>query len=308
MLFPCPELLVRIGIADAYGAGAEYLKFPRDNQLLGDILKFERYYPHPTHQMASAAWTDDTEMSVANARVLIEHDYPFTPLQFADAYVREFKEGGQRNGYAQGFQHFLKSVMSGTDFLARIRNDSDKNGAAMRAMPIGALPAIETVLETATVQACVTHNSPAGRFSARAVAAMAWLTLHTDTPLRELSHECASLLYNESDAEDYQFEAALTTPWDGSPVKTRGATPVSITTVHAVSFVLRCEPTLMGMLRRIISWGGDTDSVAAIAWGIAAPRFAAEELPSFMLADLEGGAGASQLLRYGTALMAKYTS
>ncbi len=45
----------------------------------------------------------------------------------------------------------------------------------------------------------------------------------------------------------------------------------------------------MGIMRQTIEWGGDTDSVAAIAWGIASARYPDEKLPEFFDRDLENG-------------------
>jgi hypothetical protein len=49
------------------------------------------------------------------------------------------------------------------------------------------------------------------------------------------------------------------------------------------------EQSLVGMMRRLLQWGGDTDSVAAIAWGIASARYPDEVIPTFFEEDLEVG-------------------
>ncbi|MGW0002379.1 ADP-ribosylglycohydrolase family protein [Nocardia grenadensis] len=53
--------------------------------------------------------------------------------------------------------------------LRRIRPDSDKSAAAMRAAPIGLLPTPDDVLHHAAVQGAVTQDTPAGIVSAPAV-------------------------------------------------------------------------------------------------------------------------------------------
>ena len=66
------------------------------------------------------------------------------------------------------------------------------------------------------------------------------------------------------------------------------------------------------MLEQIIQWGGDTDSVAAITWGIASARYKDNSfIPEFMVRDLEGGnadTGATYLIALGTRLMEKFTA
>lgn len=66
----------------------------------------------------------------------------------------------------------------------------------------------------------------------------------------------------------------------------------------------------MAIMRRLLEWGGDTDSVAAIAWGIASSRYQDEVLPEFMERDLEPGSeyGVAFLKGLGVQLMAKYLS
>jgi ADP-ribosylglycohydrolase len=82
-------------------------------------------------------------------------------------------------------------------------------------------------------------------------------------------------------------------------------------TVWAVHTLLTEETSLMGILRRAILWGGDTDSVCAIAWGIASCRYQDEQLPEFFERDLESGRdgkyGPAFLKELGRELMSVYT-
>lgn len=306
MRHPDPQLLLRIAMADAAAAGAEYLKFPRDQAVRDRVLAFTRYVAHPTHGHPAGDYTDDAEMSIANALVLLEHGPPFPRYAFADAYVHEFAFGGRRNGYARGFQAFLESVTDGADFLARIRPDSDKNGAAMRAVPIGVLPTVEAVLEAATVQATLTHDTAVGRFSARAVALMAHYALYEEGPLSAAPAWCLARLPSD---DVVRFRTMLEARWSGRPVMSYDVLPVGLTTVQAVADLVAHQPSLMAILEQAICWGGDTDSVAAIAWGIASPRFQDEKLPAFLEHDLErrsAKTGATRLRDIGARLMAKY--
>ncbi|MBI4457954.1 ADP-ribosylglycohydrolase family protein [Candidatus Uhrbacteria bacterium] len=303
---PDPKLLVRIAIADAYAAAVEYVKLPRDRDTLDECLHFKRYVKHPTLDHRAGCYTDDTEMSAANVHVLLEHPAPYMRLMFADAYVRQFRHGGRRKGYSRLFQSFLELTHDGWQFLKEIRPDSVKNGAAMRAVPFGVLPTIEEVLEAATVQASVTHDTPEGRFSARAIALMSHFSLYEVRPLYNAAAYCLTYLPKE----DRRFQQIFMEDWPGGPVTGTPAASVAITTVHAVTTLVRREPSLMAMLERTIRWGGDTDSVAAIAWGIASPRFQGEVLPDFMERHLErrdSRTGTSYLLDLGTRLMAKFS-
>ncbi len=280
---PNPALLLYIGMADAYGMAAEFVDQKAHPEHLAEVLKFERYVRHPFHQERAGMYTDDTEMSCANARVLIAHPPPYAPIEFAQAWIDEFRRGGQRKGYARKFQAFLEEVRDGEDFLARIRNDSDKNGACMRAVPIGVLPDVEDVVETATLQAHITHGTPPALFAARMVALMAHHALHVDDAFDGLHGFCRRHL----PPEDRGFLAQLMQPWKG-PVDGKRQ-PLAVETVHAVYHLIRTNYSLMGILEDALYFGGDTDSVAAVAWGIASNVHRAEKLPDFLARDLENG-------------------
>jgi ADP-ribosylglycohydrolase len=306
MRYSDPEMFVRLATADADALAVEYIRLPRDRVVFDRSLLFLGYEIHPTHQHKPGVYSDDTEMSVANARVLIEEHPPYTPLMFANAWVREFQRGGRRKGYSRGFQVLLEKVTSGTELLEAIHPNSDKNGACMRAVPFGVLRTVAEVLEVSTLQARITHDTPEGRFSARAVALMSHFALYESGSFSALSKYCFQHLPKEDlDRFGYVFRHR----WSGVPVTRKPHASVAITTVHAAVDLLMHGTSLMQMLEQVIRWGGDTDSVAAIVWGIASPRFSNKGLPSFLERDLEGGnprTGTPYLLEIGTNLMKKF--
>ncbi len=307
MKYPNPRMLLFIGLADAYAAATEYIKFPKDAEVLKEALEFKKFLAHPSLDHHAGFYTDDTEMSAANAHVLIENSAPLTPLMFADAYVREFLRGGKRKGYSASFQALLESgLTSGQELLAKIEPSSKRNGAAMRAVPLGVLKTVEEVLAVAEIQAKVTHNTHEGIFSARTVALMSHFALYEDKPLSGLADYC----FERLPLPDLQrFRKVFLHPWPGGPVQSNERDTVAITTVHAVMSLLTQSSCLMDLLKKALQLGGDTDSVAAIAWGIASSRYQNETLPEFLALELEGGSpktGAKYLCETSEALMAKY--
>jgi len=293
-----------IGMADAYGAACEYLR-PGEGTVRDACLSFQGYLAHPRHGNPKGCYTDDTEMSAGNIHVLLE-EAPYTKAMFADAWVREFIRGGQRKGYSRGFQSILESVSSGEELLANLYPRSNKNGAAMRAVPFGVLPTVEEVLAVAELQACITHDTPEGRFSARAAALMSHWALYKDRSWQDLPAYCLKHLPPEDIA---QFGYIFRRRWSGQKVRHALRTSVAVATVHAVVDLLVHQPSLTEMLRQIILWGGDTDSVAAITWGIASSRYQQEVLPAFLERDLEEGSaltGAAYLCDLSARLMEKF--
>lgn len=311
MLFPNRYMLLFTGIGDAYAVPVEYVDREKHPELFVEVQKFQRYCKHPKYNLGAGQYTDDTEMSVANALVLIGNEPPYTARMFADAWVDEFRRGGQRKGYSHKFQEFLEKTRTGEEFLANINSNSNKNGAAMRAAVLGVLHTIPDVLEVATLQASITHNTPEGLFSARAVALMSHFALYENASLRgDLQDYCLENLPREDERE---FGYVFRTLWGNRPVISTPTESVAITTVHAVlSLVTRyAHFSLMRVLEEAIRLGGDTDSVAAIALSIAGSRMCTEDiqLPPFMYVDLENGdprTGARYLLNVGTRLMAKF--
>ena len=289
MKFPNPEMLLRIGQADAYAAATEYIKLPRDQKVYDKALKFEGYVAHPTHKMSLGRYTDDTQMSIAVAEVLIQGP-PFTPIVFANAFVDCFQRD-QRLGYSASFQKFLVGVKTGQEFLDQIRPDSEKNGAAMRAVPIGILADPKQVLEVAATQASLTHNTPIGIFTAQSVALMSHYAMYCDEPFDVIVEYCSSHLPSFKFFIN-EFSEPVSHPH------------ASLKTIHAVVQLLRTKDSLLDMLHQAIVWGGDTDSVAAITWGIASARMK-DTIPDFFEYTLEPGRkyGTEYLKELGQKLM-----
>ena len=155
-------MLLELAIADAYGAGFEYA-----NEIIVNN-DLSRYVEHPRFRLNPGSYTDDTQMSIAIAEVIVAQA-PWTTEVLADSFLRAFKRD-EREGYARSFYHFLREIQDGEEFLIKINPESDKSGAAMRAAPIGIYPTPEKVIETATIQAAITHNTPDGINAAVAAA------------------------------------------------------------------------------------------------------------------------------------------
>ena len=308
MKHPNPNILLYIAMADAYALAVEYVDQSRHPELFEEALLTQRYLQHPVHHQAPGNYSDDAEMSAANAEVLLRSHSPFTKLQFAQAYIRQFNAGGRRKGYARHFQAFLEKTPNGVAFLRNIRPHSDKNGAAMRSVPIGVLRTPKEVVEIAKIQAQLTHDTPAGIFSAQSVALISHYALYEDGPFTDLDAYLQKYLPRSSRHWIMQLNAS----WSGGVAdrKKQGGEGVGINTVHAVYQLLLQGESLIDIMQRLIRYGGDTDSVAAIAWGIASTRMQDEVIPDFLEACLEQGnphTGAVYLKTLGAGLMAKYS-
>jgi ADP-ribosylglycohydrolase len=261
-------MLLELAVGDAYGAGFEYA--PDD--LVRKHNDATRYLQHPRHRGTKPGmYTDDTQMSLAIAEGLVAGDR-WTPLHVAARFVDVFRRD-PREGYASRFYAFLQSVVSGEEFLQRIRPDSDKSGAAMRAAPLGVLPTVGQVLERCRVQADLTHNTPDGRNAAAAAALTSHYLLYDLGPLSRLGAFLVGQVPGQWDA-----------PWSGQ-VGPKGWMSVRA----AVTAVGRCR-RLSDLLRDCVAFTGDVDTVAAIALAAAScSREYEQDLPPSLVGKLENG-------------------
>lgn len=260
-------MLIELAIGDAYGAGFEYApadRVARDNDLSG-------YVRHPRHNLSPGAYTDDTQMSLALAEVIVARE-PWTPEVLAGHFVHAFKRD-PRAGYAQGFYQFLLDVQDGQDFLARIRPDSDKSGAAMRAGPVGVFPTLTEVIEKSRIQAVLTHDTPAGTNAAIAVALAVHYFLYRLGPKAEVGRF---------------LEAHIPGPWS-QPWQGKVGGPGWMSVQAAITAIVQ-STSLSDLLRRCVAFTGDVDTVAAIALaaGSASPELE-PDLPVHLYEGLENG-------------------
>lgn len=260
-------VLVELAIGDAYGAAFEYVK-PEHTRAFHTVSGYAR---HPRHSLVPGSYTDDTQMSVAVAEVLL--DAPSLSREaFADSFVRAFKRD-PRAGYARGFQKFLETTADGSSFLRDIKPDSDKSGAAMRACPIGLLASVERVVDIATLQARVTHDTRDGIAAAVAAALATHFFAYRIGPPDRLG---AFLVEHASGA------------WDAKWVGEVGAK--GWMSVRAAVTAIGRNRSLTALLRDCVDFGGDVDTVAAIALGAASmSEYYAHDLPDALVVGLENG-------------------
>lgn len=269
-------MLMEIAIGDAYGAGFEYVS----EKIVRTHNDLSAYVKHPRHPLGPGCYTDDTQMSIAIAEAMIS-DFKWTRELLADYFVRAFKRD-PREGYAGSFYQFLVEIRDGAEFLARIRPDSEKSGAAMRAGPIGLFRSICEVKKRAGEQAALTHDTPLGTLAAQASAL--------------LTHYCYYRIGPKEDAGKFLEEHAPGIAWSGNWAGRVGQ--LGVMSVHAAVTALRNSARMSDLLRACVAWGGDVDTVAAIA--LAAGSCSAEieqDLPAHLYDKLERGPFGYDFLR-----------
>ena len=276
-------MLVELAVGDAYGAGFEYVERPlirRHNDLSG-------YFKHPRHNIKAGSYTDDTQMSLAIAELLVEKK-PWQPEIIADKFVSVFKRD-PRQGYAGGFYKFLKQIENGKEFLAKIRPHSDKSGVAMRATPLGVLGDMSEIAHKAEVQARITHDTDDGAKAAVAAALLAHYFIYNLGPKKDVG----SFL-------EQQIPGPWSEPWHGQ-VGSKGRM-----SVRAAVTAINWSKQMSTLLQSCVSFSGDVDTVATIALAAAAnSKEIEQDLPNALVQGLENGEyGRDYLQRLDQRLMA----
>jgi ADP-ribosylglycohydrolase len=188
-------------------------------------------------------FTDDTVLTVATAHALLSGD------SYADAYHR-FGNLYPRAGYGGSFRRWLANA-------DKLPYSSWGNGSAMRVSPIGlAAASADWALNEAERSAMVTHGHPEGIKGAQAVALAVFLA-KTGVPREDIRREVAAqsgydLSRTVADIrESYRFD-----------VSCAGSVPEAI-----IAFLDAADTE--HAIRLAVSLGGDADTQAAIAGGIA---------------------------------------
>ncbi len=191
----------------------------------------------------SSRFTDDTVLTVALADSILSGD------DFTDrikAYTREYPNAGYSG---QSFRWGMSD--------SRKPYNSFGNGAGMRVSPVGfAYNTLEKVLDEAKKSAEVTHNHPEGIKGARAVASAIFLARQDEDRrfIRRFIQEAFGYDLSRSIGDirpTYEFD-----------VTCQGSVP------QAITAALESE-NFEDAVRKAVSLGGDSDTLACMAGGIA---------------------------------------
>ena len=207
---------------------------------------------------SNSRYTDDSVLTVAIAYAILTHDGYQESLK---AFGRDYPDAG----YGGAFSHWLQSDDSSP-------YNSWGNGSAMRVSPIGfAFNSIEDVLTEAKKTAKVTHNHPEGIKGAQAIALAIYLA-RTGITKKEIKDEITTRFsYDLSRTVDeirpvYSFD-----------VSCQGTVP------EAVIAFLDSE-SYEDAIRKTISLGGDSDTLACITGGIAQAYY--KEIPKDIITEV----------------------
>lgn len=219
--------------------------------IVGSAFEFE---PVKSTQFAlfsnQSRFTDDSILTVAVADALMADGFF---AQEVAGYIRRYARRFPDAGYGGMFYSWMMSEHEGLPY------NSFGNGSAMRVSPVGfAFDTVEDVLRMAELSAAVTHNHPEGIKGAQATA-LAILMARQGSTKDEIRSEIEGRfeydlsMFNDLDLirMDYSFD-----------VTCQGSVP------EAIMCFLASEDW-ESTVRLAVSLGGDADTQACIAGGIA---------------------------------------
>lgn len=190
-----------------------------------------------------SSFTDDTVLTIAVADALLQKSGFATTLKM---WGLKYPNAG----YGQSFYKWLHSA-------SLEPYNSWGNGSAMRVSPVGfAYNSLSEVLDEAKRSAEITHNHPEGIKGARATAAAIFLA-RTGNSKDEIKRYLQEQFQYDLDRRTDEIR-----PGYSFDVSCQGSVPEAI-----ISFL---ESTnYENAIRLAISLGGDSDTIACIAGGIA---------------------------------------
>jgi ADP-ribosylglycohydrolase len=218
---------------DISGSVYEFRNYQGDHFKEKDFTLFAR----------NARLTDDTAMTLATMDCLL-HGKPYAATY--RSFGRQFKDAG----YGGMFREWLASDDMGP-------YNSFGNGSGMRVSPIGwAMGAIEDVLAEAQRSAEVTHSHPEGIKGAQAIAASVFWARRGKSK--------AEIRAYIADTFKYDMDRSVETirPQYSFDVTCQGSVPEAI-----IAFL--DSESVEDAIRLGISLGGDADTIACMAGGIA---------------------------------------
>lgn len=188
-------------------------------------------------------FTDDSVLTVALAEsILGETDYTVKLREYFGYYPDA--------GYGGAFTQWAASADA-------VPYNSWGNGSAMRVSPVGfAYDSLDRVLTEAKKSAVVTHNHPEGIRGAQATAAAIYLARTGRTKLEIKVYVEETFDYNLDESIDSVRE------WYEYDVSCQGTVP------HSIRAFLEAND-FEDAIRKAISIGGDSDTLACITGGIA---------------------------------------
>lgn len=291
-------MLLEIAQGDAYGRPFEF-NTPEFIKANNDVLEFKLRDNEIDKPELRGKYTDDAAMSLGIAEALLE-DLPISQEDYAQWFVR-VDERDKRDGYSKRVKNALVEAASsfvgelGSQrseaiariFLAKVNpKGAPGNGAVMRALPIGLLSDPNEVVRQSILHASATHGSMASMEATTFTALTAHWYYHLyDKDIDVNESKQAYFTWITKILGFGAIDNIMNRSWDGAseiPCEARATAAAALAIVWEY-------PKMSEILKASIDFGGDVDSVAAVALGLASLKGSENDLPKTLYDGLEDG-------------------
>lgn len=256
-------MILEIAIGDAYGAPFEFAS----TEFIEKFNDLQGYKTRKTKWGTVAGggkYTDDTAMSIAIAEHILD-GRDLTPRLFFESFVKHYHRDIPRQGRAgyskrmvERFDLCMKAGQITDKIMADSQVPASSNGAVMRSVPLGLLRR-EDLDRAVIAQTLCTHAHVDAIRASHVIALAAHYLIYDLCSLDQL----ATVLVLEGDVSNlingYVPKGVNENPIDCDAVQT----------VQAVFYLLFNKKKQSEILQEAINMGGDVDSVASIALGLA---------------------------------------
>ncbi|MBR0137569.1 MAG: ADP-ribosylglycohydrolase family protein [Erysipelotrichaceae bacterium] len=229
--------------------------------IVGSAYEFENTYNYNFRLLnVISDFTDDSVMTLAVAKGLM-NSFGKSDEEIKNALIDSMKEYGRRYPYA-GYGGMFGRWLRGNE---REPYNSFGNGSAMRVSAAGWMyDTLEETLHAAELTAAVTHNHPEGIKGAQATAAGIYLarTGKTQKEIKEYIEENFGYDLNKSMKD-------IVSRGHGEEICQISVPQALVCFLHSDSYI--------DTIRKAVSIGGDSDTLACIAGSIAEAFYGIEE-------------------------------
>ncbi|WP_027145338.1 ADP-ribosylglycohydrolase family protein [Mesorhizobium sp. WSM3626] len=302
--------LIGGALGDALGMPTQLLSPSRIAELYGHVEDFVApAADHPVSKgLAAGMVTDDTEQALLLGRILVESGERFDHARWVNALLdweRDVKARGSYDLLGPSTKRAIDAINSGVpaDHAGR---GGDTNGAAMRIAPVGIMVPPEPLdaLVAKVAQTCrATHNTSIAISSAAAVAAAVSLGISGGDWRAACGHAVAAARLGAALGHWVTGgDIAARILWAQDLVRGKGekeaiklivdlvgtgvASQESVPAAFAVLEVAQGDPWRAAVIAANL--GGDTDTIGAIAAGMAGACAGLSKLPQDRICELHG--------------------
>ena len=317
--------LLGLALGDAMGMPSQTLDHATIRERYGEITGFvDPFQDHPvSHGLIAGQVTDDTEQTILLARRLIATPSWFDETAWAEdllGWEQEVQRRGLLDLLGPSSKQALTALLDGVP-ASESGREGTTNGAAMRILPVGiAQPAsgLEALVDRVEAVCRVTHNTGEAIAGAAAVAVVvsqgvAGAAFEDTLPQALRAAQMGQSRGHPVGVPDIadRIDRALALAEDGDPdaiaekIGTSVASHESVPAAFAIARIAESDPWQAALLAANI--GDDTDTIGAIAAGMAAacrgmdslPPAALDHLRSVNTLPMEGLATDLLMLRRG---------